>query len=410
MGELSKSPARCKPWGCSVTKRTEASFPIRIPLCIPQVEKEDWFYVKKALESNWVSAVGPDLKNFESLVARAAGRKFAVATNNGTAALHAAFLVLGLGPEDEVLVPTLTFIASVNPIRYTGAWPVFMDSDPDTLQMDVSKTADFLKNKCGWRGGALINRVSGRRVKAIVPVHILGHPVDMDPLMEVAKQYKLTVIEDAAEGLGSVYRGRHVGGLGDIGCFSFNGNKIVTTGGGGMVVTDNPKWAEQIRFLTTQARRRSKEEFIHDEIGYNYRLSNLQAALGLAQMARFPQFLRRKHFIAKTYREGLSSHSVFRVFKDAPWCHSNSWLSAVFLPDGSSLARLKRVQCRLALQGVETRRLWKPVHQQRPYRNCQTHRLEWAERLHDRVLCLPSSVGLSLDDQNRVISALNKCV
>lgn len=391
-------------------KRVDGSIKNKIPLCVPHIGKEDLMYIQHALKSNWVSSVGPDVERFESVVARESGRAFAVATVNGTSALHLAFLAMGLGPGDEVLVPTLTFIASINPIRYTGAWPIFMDAEPSFFQMDVAKTAEFLKNNCRRDGRSLINKSSGRRVRAIVPVHILGHPVDMDPLMVLARRYGLTVIEDAAEALGSVYRGRRVGSLGDMGCFSFNGNKIITTGAGGMVVTDNPEWAERIRYYSTQARCSSREDFIHDDIGFNYRLSNLQAVLGLAQMARFTHFLKRKHAIAKSYRESLKNIAGLRCIEDAPWCCSNSWLSAVCLAGEKPIPKLSVVRAHLALRGIESRPLWKPIHRQRPYRRCETYRLEWADWLHDRVLCLPSSVGLTWSDQRRVIASLKESV
>src|SRR5271157_5808253 len=247
-----------------------------IPLIVPEISGNVWRYVKECLDTNWVSSVGSYVDRFERMVAQHVRTKHAVATVNGTAALHIALLVAGVQPNDEVVVSTLTFIAPVNAIRYVGAWPVFIDAEPDYWQVDPSGVVDFLEQGCRWHKGALHNRLTGRRVSAVIPVHILGHPVDLDPILEVARKYGLKVIEDATEGLGATYRGRPLGSIGDIGCFSFNGNKIITTGGGGMLATSNEEWAQKAKYLTTQAKD-DPTEYVHSEIGYNYRLTNLLA-------------------------------------------------------------------------------------------------------------------------------------
>ena len=250
----------------------------KIPLSTPNIEGNEWIYIKECLDTNWVSSVGAFVERFEESMTKRANTDFAVSTVNGTAALHTALMIAGVGDGDEVLIPTLTFVAPANAICYTGAKPVFIDVDSRYWQMDTEKTIDFLDNECAFDGKKLVNRGSGRVVKAIIPVHALGHPVDLDPIIEAAKKYNLLVIEDASESLGATYKDKPLGGIGDIGCFSFNGNKIITTGGGGMLVTSNKAWAEKARYLTTQAKD-DEIEYIHDEIGYNYRLTNIQAAM-----------------------------------------------------------------------------------------------------------------------------------
>ena len=284
-----------------------------IPLCVPEIRGNEWKYIKECLDTNWVSSVGPFVDRFEQELAAYVGTKHAIATVNGTAALHIALLVAGVQPDDEVLVSTLTFISPANAIRYVGAWPVFIDAEPDYWQMDPQKVVDFLDKECQWRDGALYNKITGRRVKAIIPVHILGHPCDMDPILEIVRKYELLVIEDATEALGAKYKDRMVGHLGDIACFSFNGNKIITTGGGGMIVTDNEAWARKAKYLTTQAKD-DPVEYIHNEIGYNYRLTNVQAAMGVAQLEKLEEHIASKRRIAKTYTQ---------AFKDIPGLHAD---------------------------------------------------------------------------------------
>ena len=271
-----------------------------IPLSVPEIRGNEWRYVKECLDTNWVSSVGAYVDRFEQMVAQQAETKHAVATVNGTAALHVALMVAGVQPEDEVLVSTLTFIAPVNAIRYVGAWPVFIDAEPTYWQMDPARVVEFLEQGCRWNDGALYNRRTGRRVTAVIPVHILGHPVDIDPIMAVARKFGLKVIEDATEGLGATYKGRSLGCLGDIACFSFNGNKIITTGGGGMIVTDNEEWARKAKYLTTQAKD-DPIEYVHGEVGYNYRLTNLLAAVGCAQMEQLPLCCRQEKDCGKIY-------------------------------------------------------------------------------------------------------------
>ncbi len=303
-----------------------------IPLIVPEMRGNEWKYVKECLDTNWVSSVGSYVDRFEKMVAEQAGTKYAIATVNGTAALHVALLLAGVEAEDEVLVSSLTFIAPANAIRYVGAWPVFIDAEPKYWQIDPKGVVDFLDQGCRWDGKELRNRRTGRRVKAILPVHILGHPADLDPILEVAKKYSLPVIEDATEGLGARYHGKSLGSLGAAGCFSFNGNKIITTGGGGMLVTDDADWAARARYLTTQAKD-DPIEYVHKAVGYNYRLTNPLAAMGCAQMEQLDAFVEKKREIAKRYRESLISHPGIHLPEEAGWAFSTFWMYTVLIDE-----------------------------------------------------------------------------
>ena len=294
-----------------------------IPLIVPELRGNEWSYIKECLDTNWVSSVGTYVDQFEKMTAEQVGCKYAVATVNGTAALHIALLLAGVQPDDEVLVSSLTFIAPANTIRYVGAWPVFIDAEPEYFQIDPSAVIEFLENECCWDGRELRNRKTGRRVKAILPVHILGHPVDLDPILEVAARYSLPVIEDATEGLGARYRGRSLGSLGNAGCFSFNGNKIITTGGGGMFVTNDAQWAARAKYLTTQAKD-DPIEYVHNAVGYNYRLTNILAAMGCAQMEQLDSFVGTKRQIANKYKDSLGhvAGSAYLRRQTGPTAHS----------------------------------------------------------------------------------------
>lgn len=382
------------------------NLPQTIPLWSPEIRGNAWRYAKECLDTNWVSSAGPFVDRFERIVAETVGVRHGVATMNGTSALHMALLIAGVEPDAEVIVPSLTFVACANAVRYCGAWPVFMDADPATWQMDPEKVRDFLTKECQWKEGGLLNRKTGRPIRAILPVHILGHPCDMDPLLELAHQHQLTVIEDAAESLGATYQGRRVGSLGDIACLSFNGNKIITTGGGGMILTNNPTWAERARYLTTQAKD-DPEEYVHSEIGYNYRLSNLAAALGCAQMESLLEFIRRKVEIAKAYTEAFSQLPDLSVMPTAVWAQPIYWLFTIRL-HGSDPTRGIQFIRHLASRGIQARRLWRPLHRLPMYRENQAYRIEAADGLYEEAVSLPSSVGLQPGDQQRVMESVQE--
>lgn len=375
-----------------------------IPLSVPVIRGNEWKYIKECLDTNWVSSAGTFVDRFERMVADYVGVEHTVATVNGTAALHIALLVSGVQPDDEVLVSTLTFIAPANAIRYVGAWPVFIDAEPTYWQMDPQRVVDFLEQDCRWTGGELRNKTTGRRVKAIIPVHILGHPVDLDPILTVARRYDLVVIEDATESLGAKYKAQMVGHLGDIACFSFNGNKLITTGGGGMVLTDNREWAQRAHHLTTQAKD-DPVEYIHNEIGYNYRLSNIQAAMGVAQMEQIDDYIVAKRRIAVAYGEGLEGIPGLEPMHQAPWAESVFWLFTVMVNEpefgSSSRALLKE----LDEAGIQTRPLWQPMHLSPAHAGLNPNDCPVANQLYREGLSLPCSVGLG-ESQHRVVDAL----
>ncbi len=376
-----------------------------IPLCVPEIRGREWEYLKECLDTNWVSSVGPFVDRFEREMAAYVGTRHAVAVASGTAALHVALLVAGVAPEDEVLVSTLTFIAPANAVRYCHAWPVFMDAERRYWQMDVDKVADFLDRDCLWRDGALWNRASGRRVRAILPVHILGHPVDMAPLLELAQKYGLAVVEDATEGLGARYMGQMVGHLGHIACLSFNGNKLITTGGGGMLVTDNQAWAERARYLATQAKD-DPVEYVHGEMGYNYRMTSIQAALGCAQLEDIEARIAAKRAIAATYSEALSEMPGMAAMAEAPWATSVFWMYTALVDEARAGLDSRALLRRLAEAGIQTRPLWQPMHLSRAHAGCQAYRCDVATRLYRDALSLPCSVGLTPQQQQRVIAAI----
>ncbi|MCE9613239.1 MAG: LegC family aminotransferase [Lentisphaerae bacterium] len=376
-----------------------------IPLCVPEIRGHAWTYIKECLDTGWVSSVGSFVDRFEREIAAVAGTRHAVATTSGTAALHIALLVAGVQPDDEVLVSTLTFIAPANAIRYAGAWPVFIDADPEYWQMDVDKVRVFLREGCTLAAGELRNKVTGRRVRAILPVHVLGHPVDLDPILDLAREFHLAVIEDAAESLGTRYKGRAVGGLGDVGCLSFNGNKVITTGGGGMLVTNNTDWAKRARYLTTQAKD-DPVEYEHHAVGYNYRLPNVLAALGVSQLEVLDAFVEAKRRIAATYVEGLRGVPGLTHMREAPWAFSTYWMYTVVIdpePFGMDSRKLLAV---LQENGIQSRPLWRPLHATRAHQGAERAACPVAEHLYRHALSLPCSVGATPAQLAKVIACI----
>ncbi len=376
-----------------------------IPLIVPEIRGNEWKYIKECLDTNWVSSVGTYVDRFEKMMAERAGTKFAIATVNGTAALHIALLLAGVEADDEVLVSSLTFIAPVNAIRYVGAWPVFIDAEPKFWQIDPAGVVDFLENECRWNGNSLRNRRTGRRVKAILPVHILGHPVDMDPILEAAAKYSLSVIEDATEGLGARYHGKSIGGLGHCGCFSFNGNKIITTGGGGMLVTNDASWAARARYLTTQAKD-DPIEYVHNAVGYNYRLTNVPAAMGCAQMEMLDEFVEAKRRIAKGYRDLLASVPGINLPQEADWAFSTFWMYTVLIDEKESPISSRELLRELGAHKIQARPLWQPMHRSPAHADAGHFDCPVSDKLHGQALSLPCSVGLAPSSQSKVIEVI----
>jgi perosamine synthetase len=373
------------------------AFRKKIPLCEPVFAGNEWKYLKDCLDSGWVSSAGKYVELLEEKMAEYTGARFAVATVNGTAALHAALLVAGVGPGDYVVVPTLTFIATVNPVTYCGAIPVFVDAEEETLNMDPGKAVETIQD--------LVRR--GRKPKALIVTHLYGHPCDMDPILGICREEGIWVIEDACESLGSTYKGKMTGTLGDMGCLSFNGNKIITTGSGGMILTDNAEFARRARYLTTQSRD-DAVEYIHKEIGYNYRLTNLQAALGVAQLEELPMILKKKRGIAELYREALKEIRGTKFVEAKPWAQSNYWLSTILLERNSRAVSPREVIDGMAEEGIETRPIFSPLHTLKPFKKYGSPRLPISEAC--RGINLPSSCHLTEEELFRVIDSLKRMV
>jgi perosamine synthetase len=378
-----------------------------IPLSAPVLRGNEWAYVKECLDTNWVSSAGPFVDRFEKMAADRVGVRHAVAVVNGTAALHLALLVAGVERDDEVVMPALTFIAPANAARYLGAWPVFIDVDPDYWQIDPQRFADFIEGDCEWRNGSLRNRRTGRRVKAVVPVDILGHPCDLDPIAELARARGLVVVEDATEGLGALYKGRPVGQRADVSCLSFNGNKIVTSGGGGMIATDRSEWAERARYLSTQAKD-DPVEYVHGSVGYNYRLTNIQAALGVAQLEQLDEYVAAKRRHADRYSDALRQTEGISPMAEARWAASTFWLYTVLVDAVQYGADSRSLLGRLARNGIQSRPLWQPLNRSPALAGCPSASTPVADRIAASALSLPSSVDLTYADQDRVVATVTK--
>ncbi|MCF4166602.1 LegC family aminotransferase [Zavarzinia compransoris] len=362
-----------------------------VPLHSPVFQGREWDYVKDCLDTGWVSSVGSYVDAFEAAMAARAGTRFAVATVNGTAALHASLHALGVGPGDLVVCPTLTFVASANAIAYCGASPLLADSEAETLGLDAAGLANFLAKRTVRRAGGVY--LDDRRVAAILPVHLFGHAADLTALGEVAADHGLPMVEDASEALGTLHRGRPCGGVGLIGTFSFNGNKIVTCGGGGMIVTDDEPLAQRLKHLTTTARLRHAWQFMHDEVGFNYRLPNLNAALGLAQLERLDEMIEGKRRLADFYRERLSGLRGVRFVDEPAGDRSIFWLNAALVTD----ERMRdRVLEETNEAGIDTRPAWIPMHDLPAFRDTpRTGNFPVATEIVARLVNLPSSAWMA---------------
>ncbi len=373
-----------------------------IPLSVPVIRGNEWKYIKDCLDTGWVSYVGSYVGKFEEAVAKYVGAKYAVATVNGTCALHVSLIACGVHIGDEVIVPALTFIAPANAVKYCGAEPIFMDCDPRTLCLDVEKTANFIKDKTvRKRDGFIYSKDSGRRIKAVIPVHVFGHPTDMSALMEICAERNIDIIEDATESLGSRYREKETGSFGKAGCFSFNGNKIVTTGGGGMVVTNDKKLVDKMRHLTTQAKSDALE-YVHDEVGYNYRLSNIQAAMGVAQMEKLDEYIAIKRRNARLYKELFSDLDDVEFLWEMPWARSNFWFYAVKVKKAHKNPLIKY----LISKSVQVRPIWKLLNTLPMYRSCTAYKIEAAKEAYNTCINIPCSTDLAEAQIKRVVKAI----
>lgn len=357
-----------------------------IPLCIPEIKGNEWQYIKDCLDTNWVSSAGSYVDKFEQDFATYVKAEKAVVTVNGTAALELALRSVGIGNGDEVIVSSLTFISPVNTIKYVGAEPVFVDVCRDTYVMDAEKIEKLITSK----------------TKAILPIHIYGHSVDMDKVMELANKYNLYVIEDATESLGSLYKGKPTGTIGHIGCFSFNGNKLITTGAGGMLVTNYEKLAERAKFLSTQTKVvTDNKAFYHPEIGFNYRMPNLLAAMGCAQLESVDEYIKAKRQHASFYNKELKDVKGITLPKEKDWCKNVYWLYSILIEDDYKISRDELIE-RLRDNGIESRPFFMPVHDMPPYRDCRHGDMSITNEIAAKGINLPSSVGLTKDEIRNV--------
>ncbi|MGK7873281.1 MAG: LegC family aminotransferase [Xenococcaceae cyanobacterium] len=365
-----------------------------IPLHEPEFMGNEWERVKDCLDSTFVSSVGKYVDRFEAMLAEYTGAKYAVAVVNGTAALHIALLLAGVRPGDEVLIPALSFVATANAVAHCGAIPHFIDSELETLGIDTQAVSDYLKHCGEWNTGGLTNRFTGRRIAAIVPMHPYGHPVDLASLVDVANLYYLPVVEDAAESLGSTYQGQHTGTFGRLGILSFNGNKVITTGGGGAILTNDAELARQAKHLTSTAKQPHRWEFFHDQLAWNYRLPNLNAALGCAQMERLPNFLHRKRLLAKRYQEVFRDIDGIGFVSEPKNCQSNYWLNTVRLEQPRFEVR-DRLLTVANDAGYQCRPTWTLLHKLPMYADCPRAPLPVAEQLEASLINVPSSANLA---------------
>ena len=359
----------------------------------PRFAGNEWLYVKECIDSTFVSSVGKFVDRFEADLAAYTGARYAVAVVNGTAALHIALKLAGVKSGDEVLVPALTFVATANAVSHCGAAPHFADSEEGTLGMAPGPLREYLESISEIHSGVCINRLTGRPIRALVPMHTFGHPVDMNGLLAVARDFRLALIEDAAESLGSLYHGRHTGTFGIMGTLSFNGNKTITTGGGGAIITDDAKLAHKAKHLTTTAKLPHRWAYEHDEVGYNYRMPNLNAALGCAQLEQLPDFLNAKRQLFNFYRIAFADLPGMHIVGEPSDCRSNFWLQTLQL-DSENLPLLNSILECTADAGYMTRPVWSPIHRLRPYVDCPRAPLPVTESLVSRLINLPSSPGI----------------
>ncbi len=381
-----------------------------IPLSVPNLSKNELEYVTKAIKSQWVSTGGEYIVEFEKNISKYLNVENAVACQSGTAALHLALKMCDVKKEDEVIAPTLTFIAAVNPIKYVGASPIFMDCD-DSLNMDLEKLEAFLENECYISEDKLINKVTNKHIKALIIVHIFGNMANMEKVMEIASKYNLKVVEDATEAIGTYYKkgkykGYFAGTIGDFGAYSFNGNKIITTGGGGMLVSRHNDLLKKAKYLSTQAKD-DELYYKHDEVGYNYRMTNIQAAIGVAQLEQLEDFIKTKTTNYNLYKEKISTLeiSVLGFNEDT---RPNYWFYSLFI--NSDKINRDELLNKLNENNIQTRPIWGLIHEQKPYINSQAYKIEKAKFYYDRVLNIPCSTNLTKEDIEYVVDIIGKII
>ena len=365
-----------------------------VPLHEPSFDGNEWIYVKECLDSTFVSSVGKFVDRFESDLADLTGAKNVISVVNGTAALHIALKLAGVISNDEVLVPALTFVATVNAVTYCNAIPHFVDSEVRTLGMDAYKLREYLSSQTEQHGGKCINKATGRVIRAMVPMHTFGHPSDIEGLLSISKDFNITLVEDAAESLGSYYFGQHTGTFGVLGTLSFNGNKTVTTGGGGAILTNDDGLARHAKHITTTAKIPHAWEYVHDEIGYNYRMPNINAALGCAQLEQLPRKLESKRNLFIAYQNAISEINGITIVKEPENCKSNYWLQTLKL-DNSSMELRDKVLEKTNKAGYVTRPSWNLISGLKPFAHFPKMDLSTSKDLVAGLINIPSSSNLS---------------
>lgn len=382
-----------------------------IPLSVPNFKGKELEYVTKAVETEWVSTGGEYINQFEDDMAKYLNVEQAVACQSGTAALHLALKIAGVEYGDEVIVPTLTFIAAVNPVRYQGGEPIFMDCD-NTLNMDLSKLEEFCEKECIPTENGLINKKTNKTIKALVIVHVFGNMADMERVMNIADKYRLKVIEDATEALGSYitegkYKGKFAGTVGDFGAYSFNGNKIITTGGGGMLVAKDNNLATKAKYLSTQAKDDTLY-YMHNEVGYNYRMTNLQAALGIAQLEQLEQFIEIKIRNYNLYKKEIENIEGLKLLDFNQNTRSNYWFYSLLIDKERYGLDRDELLRKLNANKIQTRPIWGLIHKQNPYLGNQTYKIEKAPYYLERILNIPCSTNLREKDVMHVVKTLKE--
>jgi len=381
-----------------------------IPLSVPSLNGNEWKYVKECLDTNWVSSAGKYVELFEKKICDYTGAKYAIACVNGTSAIHISLRLAGVQKGDEVIVPSLTFIAPVNAVSYNGADPIFMDAD-DFYNIDVRKTIDFIKDKTVFKNGFTYNKKTQKRISAVLPVHVWGNAVWLDELIVLCEQKNISVVEDASESLGTFYnsgkyKGKHTGTLGRLGCLSFNGNKIITAGGGGMILTSDIELAQKAKYYTTQAKD-DPVNYIHHEVGYNYRLTNIQAALGVAQLELLKTKLNKKREIHNYYKNMIKKISGLTIASTPLYSSNNHWLNILQIDTLIHKHSMSELLQRCIKNKIETRPVWMLNHEQKPYKIFQRYKINKAIDLVKKSICLPSSPDLTTEILDRIINILN---
>ncbi len=362
----------------------------------PNIAGNEWKYVKECLDTGWVSSVGSYVSRFENMMAEYTGCKYGVATSNGTTALHIALLLAGVKRDDYVIAPNITFVASINAIKYNNADPILIDVDEETWQMNLDLLEEFLENETDEKNGELFCVRDGRTIRCILPVHVLGNVCDIDRLLSIAKKYNLPVVEDATESLGTFYKGKHTGGFGIMGCFSFNGNKIITTGGGGVIVTNDETLAKKAKHLTTQAKS-DPFEYMHDEVGYNFRLVNVLAAMGVAQLELLPSFVKRKKEIDAFYKKELNGIGDIRFQKIHADADANHWLFTIMTEKQKEVLRI------LNDSEMQSRPFWVPMNQLPMFAdNIYYNHNDRSGYIYNRCLSIPCSTNIRDEDMAAV--------